>query len=92
MSDISEAASRRKAHEAERREDSVSALLQERQGYVNRVAAADEEDDEKTASRYRSRVEQVDEQLRYHDAGDRIPAEPRRGRKAAAPASPGPGA
>jgi len=84
MSDITEAAARRKAYEAERREDSVSALLRERQGYVNRVASADEEDDAKTASRYRSRVEQVDEQLRYHDAGDRIPAEGRRGRKAAA--------
>lgn len=65
---------RRQAHEQAQRDDFVRALLEERQGYVVRAAAADEAGDGKAAARLLSRVAQVDEQLELRGAGDRIPA------------------
>lgn len=76
---------RREAAEKAQRDGMVSALLREREGYVNRRDSAD---DEKLADRMTARIAAVDESLRYHDAGDRIPkdAKPRRGAsKTAAP-------
>jgi hypothetical protein len=82
------AALRRKAHEQWQNDDRVRALLEERQGYVQRADAAEDADDEKLAARLRSRVAQVDEQLEARGAADQIPgadAEPKRrtARKAA---------
>lgn len=75
---------RREAAEQQQRDGMVAALLSERQGYVNRAAAAD---DEKLAARMADRIAAVDESLRYHGAGDQIPgASKRRGAsKTAAP-------
>jgi hypothetical protein len=70
---------RREAAEKAQREGTVSALLRERQGYVERADAAD---DDKVRERLTSRVAQVDEQLRFHDAADQIP-KVKRGRPAA---------
>ena len=72
---------RREAAEKQQRDGMVAALLSERQGYVNRAAAAD---DEKLAARMTDRIAAVDESLRYHGAEDKIPADkPMRGRAAA---------
>lgn len=87
------AALRRQAHEQWQKDDMVRALLEERQGYVVRAAAADEAGDTKVAQRLLSRVAQVDEQLQLRGAGDQIPADvevdastvdKRRGRRAPA--------
>ena len=71
---------RREAAEQSQRDGMVSALLTERQGYVNRAAASD---DEKLTDRMTARIAAVDESLRYHGAEDKIPAAPKRGRAAA---------
>lgn len=72
---------RREAAEKAQRDGMVSALLRERQGYVNRAAAAD---DDKLADRLKARVAAVDESLKFHDAEDEIPKDTKRGRPAAA--------
>lgn len=59
---------RRQAHEQAQRDDYVRALLDERQGYVVRAAAAEDAGDEKGAARMRSRVAQVDEQIELRGA------------------------
>lgn len=84
ITDAAEA--RRKAHEQWRKDDLTRALLEERQGYVNRAAAAEDEGDERVAARFTSRVDQVDAELKRIGSEDKIPgARPeRKPRKAAA--------
>ena len=80
---------RRQAHEQWRKDDVTRALLEERVGYVQRAAAADEEDDARGAAKWSSRVAQVDAELRRIGSEDAIPSEdkPRRARKAASTAA-----
>lgn len=81
------ARARREAYEQAKRDDVVRALLEERQGYVIRAGAYADEGDERLEGKMRSRIAQVDEQLKLHDAADKIPAESKgRGRSRAAAA------
>ena len=80
---------RREAEEKAQRDGMVAALLTERQGYVNRAAASD---DDKVTDRMTARIAAVDESLRYHDAGDQIPKDPKPRRGASKTAAPDPAA